>query len=185
MAKRQIDVTIPMPEPIAERLFNVEARLGKVIYLPAAHDGEKCIEDLEDFFFRDIESDSVASEFERYWPGFNASIEQFYGANEDLGDRDRIPILLDFLQSFCPALFLVRAEFTIKKITSRSGDYPCGSYLSGWGYYRTQWLLSNTIEEACERAIELADAQRRTAWDACKPEKAKKPHKDKAVRRKP
>ncbi len=183
-AQETIKKTLPVSETIAERMFNVEARLGKIICLPAAHDGEHAIQDLEDFITDDIDDENVASEFERNWPGFAAAKEQFCKFDDELSDRERVPLVLDFLQSSCPALLLVSAEFTIKKITRRDadGNYPSASYLSGWGYYRTQWMLASTIEEACERAIELADAQRRTAWDACKPEKSKKPTKEKAVR---
>ena len=186
MAQQTINKTICKSGPIAERLFDVEARLGKIIYLPAAHDGQNAVQDLEDFITEDIEDANVSSEFERSWPGFAAEKNTFYNFNDEMSDRDRVMHALDFLQSYCPAPFLVNIEFTIKTITRRGADanYPSGSYLGGWGHYRTQWLLASTIEEACERAIELADAQRRTAWDACKPEKSKKPTKEKAVRRK-
>ena len=171
-------------DALAERLYDAEARLGQIIFLPAAHDGETAIQLLEDFILDDFAEDHTALEFERKWPGFREAMALWY--KDDIRDRrEQVAVAIDLIQSRCPMTYLIRVEYTIKECIGRSAEdkFPCGGWRGGWGYYSTQWILAGTVEEACERVIELADAQRRKAWDACaidKPKKTKKA-KGKAV----
>lgn len=152
---------------ISERMFDMEARLAKVIFLPAAHDGERAIEDLEEFIEDDFHDDKTAQEFERVWPGFQELRDNCIDDDED--DRDfRRAMVLDLLQTQCPVPFLVLGEFTIKEYVGRkAGDeYPYGTWRGGWSYYTQRWMLAATVEDACERLLALAEEQKRKAWDA-------------------
>ncbi|MEQ1512938.1 MAG: hypothetical protein ABL934_09690 [Lysobacteraceae bacterium] len=155
-------------DAISERLYDSEARLSTIIFLPAAHDGENAIEALSDFISEEIFEGGVAKEFDLIWPNFSDLFKRF-----GLGDADQAEVL-DFLQHNCPVPFLVKAEFTVKECLIRHSDdeYPCGTWRSGWGMSSWQWLLAESVEAACDRAGVLAEEQKRKAWDSRKPKKA-------------
>ena len=154
-------------DSISARLYDLEARLSTIIFLPAAHDGESASDDLSDFISEDMSDDFVAREIDLVWPEFSSLFRKFGLA--DSGEAE----VLDFLQHNCPAPFLVRAEHTIKECLIRNPDdeYPCGTWRSGFGMVRQHWMLAETIEAACDRIAALADEQKRKAWDSRKPKK--------------
>lgn len=169
-------------DALAERLYDAEARIGQIIFLPAAHDGDTAIQLLEDFILDDLAEDHTALEFERKWPGFRKAMARWY--NDKIRDRrEQVAVAIDLIQSRCPMPYLIRVEYTIKECIGRSADdtFPCGTWRGGWGYYSTQWILAGTVEEACERVIELADAQRRKTWDAFSVAKVNRTRKGKAA----
>jgi hypothetical protein len=162
-------------DSLSERLFDAEARLDTIIFLPAAHDGESMIDSLQDFIDDEIHKDYVANEFEHVWPNFGQIFSRFIGDDDD-DENSRRATILDLLQHQCPVPFLIKIEYTIKNCVARNIEdtYPCGTYRAGWGYIRWRWLLAHTVEQACDRAIALAEDQKRKAWETCKPKKAPK-----------
>lgn len=160
-------VRLESSQALGERLWDAQARLGKIIYLPAAHDGEIACEDLAEFIVEEMHEDYVAREFGRLWPEFRyLRDDAFY---EDDDDRGRIASALDMIQSHCKLPYLVRIEHTIKESlrdAMKETEYPFGTWRAGWSYSRCVWTLAHSVEQAAERAIELAEAQRREAWDA-------------------
>lgn len=160
-------------DKLAERLFDLQSQIGMVILLPAAHDGERATPALQEFIDSDINEDYVIAEFERVWPGFGAMLAKVDTKQEDYFRRAAI---LDLLQFRCPAPYIVQVEFTLKECIGRSAkdEYPCGTYRCGWGYYTSRWILSPTVEAAAERALELADQQKRQAWEKAKPKPSKR-----------
>lgn len=153
---------------IAQRLFDAEARLGAIIFLPAAHDGETAIDSLQEFIDEDIEEKNVQRELMLVWPDFGEMFSRYIQNDEDVYFR-RCAVL-DLMQSHCPVPYLVKVEYTHKELVSRTdGDeYPYGTYRSGWGRSQWTWVLAQTVEDACDRAVAIAEQQKREAWDAFK-----------------
>jgi hypothetical protein len=56
------------PKSIGERLWDAEARLGVIILIEAAHDGETACEALDAFIEDDIEDERVQEDLRRDWP---------------------------------------------------------------------------------------------------------------------
>lgn len=161
---------------IGERLWDAEARLGVIILIEAAHDGESACDALDAFIEDDIHEDYVIADLSRDWPDFG----RLYAVNTDDEDADRYfrrCAVLDLLQSQCPKRYLVRVEHTVKELVLREegAGFPYGTWRSGWGYSQLRWCLVDSVEDAVDRAIEYAIEQKREAWDAYeKPVKRRK-----------
>lgn len=181
MVQSKIEESMPHPQQagvrVAEALFDIEARLATIIYLPAAHDGEDCCESLDEFIEDDIDNPLMVKEIERNWPGFGELVRSRLDEDEVGGGRSmRRAVALELLQHECPKPFLVRYEHTMKScLIRRKGDrYPLGTWRSGWGFYTGGWLLAANMNEAVKRVIEIAEAQRREAWDEAEAEMLEK-----------
>lgn len=120
---------------VMEKLFEATARIEQVIWIAGAlAAGDDMAEDLQEFF--QFEDDKT--------------IERCFGPIPDYVDFDAHGFdeaISEWMSAIGEFGFLVKFATPVMKPSGR------GSRSFSWGYYSTQWIYAETLDEAVEKGL--------------------------------
>lgn len=131
---------------IYDRLYNANARMGKVIFLAGAISGDVLSDELDDFLTDDLDAVVAA---------FGEIPRRVENALDGIDREDRAAEFSDWLIGKGMLGFLVHFETPV--MTYHKDD--ARSY--SWGYYSVKWVYGDSIDEAINKGMEWVDEMRR------------------------
>lgn len=163
-------------ESLMNRAWEANVRVGEVIHVRGATvDVEVPAGAFTEFLDDAALTTWTAARFLPLWPKYKARMKALVEEWERERKHDRRAaeqqfhcLGAEFFHRHCPKQFLVRIEHQVQRCIKPGARFPLGSWASGWGYLQSVWLLADTVEEAIEEGIEIADVQRREAFQVAK-----------------
>lgn len=140
-------------EVLVRLCWDKGVRVGKVIHLPTAI----------------MDTEQPSDEFNEF---FNEGSTPFLCKKTSMDEEamlaDTLLLSLESLVVFyrsLPYSLLIRVDFQIPTLTIVGSTWDSSTYCTSWGHYESKWILSDTIDQAIERAFPFADERKKRAFD--------------------
>lgn len=141
-------------EVLVELCRHKGIRVGKVIHLPTAiMDTEQPSDEFNEFF-NDASIPFLCKESSMDEDAMLANTVLFRSLES----------LVVFYRSL-PYSLLIRIDIQTPILTIVGSTWDSSTYCSSWGQYRSKWFLSDTIDQAIERAFPFADERKKLAFE--------------------
>jgi hypothetical protein len=152
-------ITVTKDE-LLEQAYEFNVRVEQILHIPTMiTDSESVCDPLKEFIEQDITDHvDVISPFCR---NLKALVEDY---DED-DDRYWAQDVAHYLFQNLTAPYLIQVAYQVRKYRYKQDPFPCGTMVSGWGYYQTKWVVANSPEDGLEQGIEMAKAHVQKAWD--------------------
>lgn len=129
---------------IAQVFFDNSLRVENMIWLPGAIADQEALSEA----FENFVNDDMPSNVDRPVYAQLPALQQFAGMDDLPEPEDVAEVLLN-----TPGFLFQLARPVYRYRDGKMAEFS-------WGYYHTEWLYAETIEQICERAIEQV-----TRWE--------------------